>query len=130
MRAGRYLRNMLALLLALLLPWLQVAEPAGPAASPSPHLLDVIVFGNGNSEAAHDLNASGMDATQRGDGTPRRSQCRRPSSCRSGWSSESVVTFHMRVDPDVQNYFTVKFDGSEKSVRTVVRAARHAAALS
>jgi hypothetical protein len=30
----------------------------------------------------------------------------------------------------VQNYFTVKFDGSEKSVRTVVRAARHAAALS
>ncbi len=104
----------LALLLSQVL-LLQVAEATEPSGSP---LLDVIVFGNGSSEAAHHLNASGMDATQRDDGTPRRSPCRNPASCRSGWSSEPAVIFNMRVEPDVQNYFTVKFDGSEKSVHT------------
>eukprot|EP01043_Picozoa_sp_COSAG02_P010951 COSAG02_NODE_396_length_23126_cov_282.150258_24_plen_125_part_00 len=109
------LPSQVLLLLLLLQLQQQVAEATGPQPSP---LLDVIVFGNGSSEAAHYLNASGMDATQRGDGTPRRSPCRNPASCRSGWPSESAVAFSMRVDPDVQNYFTVKFDGSEKSVQT------------
>ena len=87
------------------------------AMAATPALLDMIVFGDSHSEAAHQLSARGVDAATRPDGTPYRAACRDPASCRSGWPSEAAVTFRVAVDPDAQNYFTAKFDGSQKSVR-------------
>ena len=106
---------MAAQLLGLLLLLLQTTS-----ASP---LLDTLLFGDASSEAAHRLNASGVDAVPKSagkTGQPCRSPCASAASCRSGWPSESFLSFRMAVDPSAQTYLTVKFDGSETSSSTMV----------
>ena len=102
-----------------LLPVLVVAVAVAVASSswsPDP-LLDTIIFGNTASEAAHQLEAIGVDASPRRSDTCR-SPCRTAATCRSGWPiSQPSVTFRMKVDPAKQTYLTVKFDGSAASVR-------------
>ena len=93
-----------------------VAAAVASSWSPEP-LLDMLIFGNQTSEAAHQLDASGMDAASPGRGGTCRSPCQNAATCRSGWpTSQPSVTFRMKVDPAKQSYLTVKFDGSAVSV--------------
>ena len=93
-----------------------VAAAVASSWSPEP-LLDMLIFGNQTSEAAHQLDASGMDAASPGRGGTCRSPCQNAATCRSGWpTSQPSVTFRMKVDPAKQTYLTVKFDGSAVSV--------------
>lgn len=71
--------------------------------------LDVLIFGNSGSEAAHGLNAT-LSESYTGDlgQTARRFLPKAPVDYYGG-----TATFAIQVDPVAQNYFTVKLSGSE-----------------
>ena len=68
-------------------------------------LLDTVVFGDAVSEAAHQLRATSSNASSR---------CAQGLPCRRGGAGASLK-FRLAVstEPQVQNYITVRFDGSE-----------------
>ena len=66
-------------------------------------LLDTVVFGDAVSEAAHELRATSSNASSR---------CAQGLPCRRGGAGASLK-FRLAVEPQAQNFITVKFDGSE-----------------
>ncbi|MBD2867129.1 LamG-like jellyroll fold domain-containing protein [Paenibacillus arenilitoris] len=117
-RAGRVL--VFSLIAALLL---QTVYPAGgtPAhaaaeeTSANGHL-DKLIFGNAESESAHNFAGADTSAVVGALGEPARvSNPRVPAEKQGG-----DLTFTMKVDPVRQNYFTVKFWGSDAGYTSVV----------
>ncbi|MCR2804418.1 putative Ig domain-containing protein [Paenibacillus sp. SCIV0701] len=83
------------------------SEPA--QSEPANGILDKIDFGNSNSENAHNFRGELTSVITGFKGENARvSEPRIPASETGGF-----LTFSMKVDPYLQNYFTVKFAGDE-----------------
>ncbi|MCR2807595.1 LamG-like jellyroll fold domain-containing protein [Paenibacillus soyae] len=79
-------------------------------------ILDQIVFGSAESEGAHDFRGEFTSKITGLFGEPARvSNPRVPASGAGG-----DLTFTMEVDPNLRNYFTVKFSGEETSAVSMV----------
>ena len=78
---------------------------AAPAAT-----IDSLSFGDATSETAHDVHGSGSEIVDRG-GLAQPARRLLPKAPQDVYGGE--ISFTMRIDPLAQNYFTVKFWGSE-----------------
>lgn len=86
------------------------AAPASAEEPPAGHL-DVIIFGDRASESAHGLAADSTAVVTGRSGQPARvAKPLDPPDIKGG-----ELRFTMRVDPSAQNYFSLKFWGSDVS---------------
>ncbi|MBW5445206.1 hypothetical protein GE107_03905 [Cohnella sp. CFH 77786] len=84
-------------------------QPEPAQSEPAKGILDKIDFGNADSESAHNFRGEFTRVITGFLGeTARVSEPRIPASDTGGF-----LTFSMKVDPYLQNYFTVKFSGNE-----------------
>lgn len=99
-----------ALMLPVALPLQPKAVHAEPIAAASPYT-DKLVFGQTESEQQHQFKGEFTSAIVGALGEPARvSLPRIPEDIQGG-----ELTFTMKVDPAAQNYFTMKFWGSDES---------------
>ncbi|MBD0384059.1 LamG-like jellyroll fold domain-containing protein [Paenibacillus sedimenti] len=78
--------------------------------------LDKLIFGNSASESAHNFKGQDTSVITGFMGEPaRKSNPRVPAEGQGG-----DLTFNMKVDPYMRNYFTVKFSGEESSSVSMV----------
>ncbi|WP_051250985.1 LamG-like jellyroll fold domain-containing protein [Paenibacillus harenae] len=116
-QAGRVM--VVSLIAALLLQTIGPVQgtPVHAAEEPSANgYLDKMIFGNAGSESAHHFKGDATSAITGALGEPARvSNPRVPAEKQGG-----DLTFTMKVDPDRQNYFTVKFWGNDAGYTTVV----------
>jgi hypothetical protein len=80
------------------------------AATANAGLLDTITFGDTASEQSHGLAQTRSEVIRGGLGEPARQLLPLDPVSFNGGS----VSFHLKVEPDQQNYFTVKLWGSDK----------------
>ncbi|MDX3102010.1 hypothetical protein [Nonomuraea angiospora] len=93
----------------LLLPFL-AAPPAMAAPLPAGYV-DVVTFGDTDSESAHALQAASTAVVEGALGEPARvAKPTSPATVKGG-----ELRFRVAVDPVAQNYFTLKFWGSDAS---------------
>lgn len=84
-------------------------QPEPAQSEPANGILDKLDFGNADSENAHNFRGDFTSVITGFLGeTARVSEPRTPASDTGGF-----LTFSMKVDPYLQNYFTVKFAGDE-----------------
>ncbi|XEC94406.1 LamG-like jellyroll fold domain-containing protein [Paenibacillus tarimensis] len=107
-------------LIAVLVSQLAVPLPAAKlyaeTNNPISGVLDKLVFGDANSESAHNFMGEFTSVVTGALGELARvSNPRIPAEKEGG-----DLTFTMKVDPDRQNYFTVKFWGEDHGYTTVV----------
>lgn len=93
-------------LLSFLLAWALIASGLLRAS-----LLDTVVFGNDASETAHDLQAEHSDFASGGLGESSR---RLLPGGAEPWQG-GTLRFTVRVDPEKQNYFTLRMWGGDVS---------------
>ena len=74
----------------------------------SASLLDTVIFGNDASEAAHEVDAPKSKVAQGGLGEPARTLLPEGGSWKGG-----VMKFLIKVDPQKQNYFTIRLWGED-----------------
>ncbi|XEC95849.1 LamG-like jellyroll fold domain-containing protein [Paenibacillus tarimensis] len=119
-RSGQARRVLIGVLVTVLIsqsfgPVMDTAAHAAEDTSASGYL-DKIVFGNADSENAHNFTGEFTTAITGLFGEPARiSNPRLPVQGQGG-----DLTFTMKVDPYLRNYFTVKFSGEESSGRSMV----------
>lgn len=75
----------------------------------SAEILDTLSFGNDDSESAHELAATFSDAESGGLGEPAR---RLLPGGDAAWKG-GILKFTVKVDPDQQNYFTLRLWGND-----------------
>ncbi|WP_327583913.1 hypothetical protein OHA25_50205 [Nonomuraea sp. NBC_00507] len=110
MRLRHPLRGLLAAI--LLLPFHVPAPAAATATAPLPAgYVDMVTFGDTASESAHALQAASTAVVDGALGEPARvAKPTDPPSVKGG-----ELRFRVAVDPVAQNYFTLKFWGSDVS---------------
>jgi hypothetical protein len=99
-------------------PAAKTDAPASPAPALSvdqpPALIDTLSIGDALSEKNHELNAEKSEACKGGLDQPA---LRLLPGSEVPWEGGDV-TFTMKVDPEQQNYFTVKLWGSDKGMES------------